>query len=137
MPRTVNHEQHQQRREAVTTAAAGLFAEHGFDATTTAQIARTAGISTGSLFYYFPDKAAIFRAIFEQDIPESRRIFAAHSDPADPAAAILDVVTALAGPARDEVASGLLVALLQRVGKDPELLRIIAENEAIVQDGLA
>jgi AcrR family transcriptional regulator len=135
--RTVNQEQHQERRGAVTAAAAELFARRGFAETSTAQIAKAAGISTGNLFYYFPDKPAMFRAIFEQDIPESERLFAAHADTENPAESILDVVTTLAAPARDELAPGLLVELLRRAGKDPQLMEIVAANEAIVQDGLA
>lgn len=137
MARTVNHQQQQERREAVTAAAAELFARRGFAETSTAQIAKAAGLSTGSLFYYFPDKQAIFRAIFEQDIAESQRLFEAHADTDDPAASILDVVTALAAPARDELAPGLLVELLRRAGNDPQLMEIVAANEGIVQQGLA
>ncbi len=137
MARTVNHQQHRERREAVTAAAAALFARRGFAETTTAQIAREAGISTGSLFYYFPDKPAIFRAIFEQDIPASRELLETHAEPNDPAASILDVVSTLAAPARDELAPGLLVELLRQVGNDPQLMEVVAANEAIVQDGLA
>lgn len=137
MARTVNHQQHRERREAVTAAAAALFARRGFTETTTAQIAREAGISTGSLFYYFPDKPAIFRAIFEQDIPASRELFETHAEPDDPAASILDVASTLAAPARDELAPGLLVELLRQAGNDPQLMEVVAANEAIVQDGLA
>ena len=137
MARTVNHLQQQMRRDAVTDAAAALFARQGFAETSTAQIAKAAGISTGSLFYYFPDKPAIFRAIFEQDIHASRELFETHEQSDDPAAAILDVVATLAGPARDELAPGLLVELIRRVGSDPQLGEIVAANDAIVQDGLA
>ena len=49
---------------------------------------------------------------------------------------ILDVVATLAGPARDELAPGLLVELIRRVGSDPQLGAIVAANDAIVQDGL-
>lgn len=137
MARTVNREQQQMRREAITSAAAALFARQGFAETSTADIAKAAGISTGSLFYYFPDKAAIFRAIFEQDIPESRHLFEAHDETDDPAASILDIVATLANPARDELAPGLFVELLRRAGNDPQLMEIVVANEAIVQDGLA
>ncbi|NHD15657.1 TetR/AcrR family transcriptional regulator [Actinopolyspora sp. BKK1] len=135
--RTVNQQQHQQRREAVTTAAANLFARNGFAKTTTAAIAREAGISTGSLFYYFPDKPAIFRAIFEQDIATSRALLDEHAETEDPVASLLAVVSALATPARDERAPGLLVELLRQVGNDPQLGEVVATNDAIVRDGLA
>lgn len=135
--RTVDPERHRRRREAVTSAAAALFAERGFARTTTAEIARAAGISTGNLFYYFPDKPAIFRAIFEQDIPTSRALFEAHADTVEPLTSILDVVSALAAPAREEIAPGLMVELLRQAGEDPQLLEVVAANEEIVQNGLA
>ncbi len=137
MARTVNRAQQLQRRETVTGAAAELFARRGFAETSTADIAKAAGISTGSLFYYFPDKPAIFRAIFEQDIGAYRELFEKHAQTDDPAASILDIVATLAGPARDELAPGLLVELIRRVGSDPQLAEVVASNDAVVQDGLA
>src|SRR5680860_1476750 len=104
MARTIDHQRHQERREAISLAAAELFAHKGFATTTTAEIAKAAGISTGSLFYYFPDKRAIFRAIFERDIDATRELFETHTHTDAPLASIFDVVTALAAPARDELA---------------------------------
>lgn len=43
-------------RDEVMAVAIRLFAEHGFDAVTTAQIAAEAGISPRSFFRYFPTK---------------------------------------------------------------------------------
>lgn len=43
-------------RDEVALVAIGLFAEHGFDAVTTTQIASAAGISPRSFFRYFPTK---------------------------------------------------------------------------------
>jgi AcrR family transcriptional regulator len=42
---------------------ASLFAEIGFDATTTTAIAVRAGMSTGSLYQFFPNKDAIVEAL--------------------------------------------------------------------------
>src|SRR5699024_4679366 len=122
--------------ETITAVATALFARQGFAQTTTAQIANEAGISPGSLFYYFPDQASIFRAIFEQDIPLSRAVFAEHSETDDPASALLDVVSTFATPACDEFAPGLMVELLRQVGNDPHLMEIVATNDAILQEGL-
>jgi hypothetical protein len=52
--RTVDPEKHQQRRLSIIGAAVDLFATKGFAATTTAEICRAAGISSGNLFHYFP-----------------------------------------------------------------------------------
>lgn len=46
-------------REALRTAALALFAEHGYDATTTAQIAARAGVSEMTLFRHFATKDSL------------------------------------------------------------------------------
>lgn len=48
------------RREAIAAAAMGLFAEHGFDAVTVAQVAAAAGVAEKTVFNYFPTKAELF-----------------------------------------------------------------------------
>jgi len=46
-------------REKILKVATELFATQGFDATTTRDIAKTAGIATGTMFNYFKSKEAI------------------------------------------------------------------------------
>lgn len=137
MARTVDAEQVAQRREAITVAAARLFAAQGFDRTTVADIARAAGLSAGSVFYYFPDKRAVFRAVFERDLPSSRDLVARFADAPQPVPAILDLVAELAADARDPGASGLLVELLRQVDRDPELVDVVTRTARIVAEGLA
>lgn len=137
MARTVDEAQHQLRRETITRAAATLFAERGFAATTTAAIAKAAGVSTGSLFYYFADKRAVFRSIFAADLPEYTAMFAAHEQSTDPLAALLDVVERLTAPASDPVAPGLMVELMRQAGEDPELLAVVGAVDEVVQAGLS
>jgi AcrR family transcriptional regulator len=48
-----------QTREALTRAALELFVERGYDETTLAQIAESAGVSTRTIFAYFPGKEDI------------------------------------------------------------------------------
>jgi AcrR family transcriptional regulator len=45
-----------QTREAIASAAMALFAEHGFDAVTVADVARAADVSEKTVFNYFPAK---------------------------------------------------------------------------------
>ena len=52
----------------IERAARALFARHGFEATTTRQIATRAKIATGTLFLYFPDKRALLLHLFRGDI---------------------------------------------------------------------
>ncbi|MFE4631148.1 TetR/AcrR family transcriptional regulator [Streptomyces mirabilis] len=46
----------QQTRTAIADAALPLFLEHGFDQVTVAEVARHAGVSTNTVFNYFPAK---------------------------------------------------------------------------------
>jgi AcrR family transcriptional regulator len=55
----------QQTREAIAQAALDLFVERGYAATTLAEIAEAAGVSTRTIFAYFPSKEAILFADFE------------------------------------------------------------------------
>ncbi|MFC0600593.1 TetR/AcrR family transcriptional regulator [Streptomyces palmae] len=50
----------QQTRTAIADAALGLFLEHGFDQVTVAEVARHAGVSTNTVFNYFPTKEDLF-----------------------------------------------------------------------------
>lgn len=47
------------RREAVSRAAVALFAKKGFHATSTSEVAKLAGVSEGTIFYYFGSKEGI------------------------------------------------------------------------------
>lgn len=137
MARTVDTHQVAQRRQAITHAATHLFATQGFDHTTVAQIAHAAGLSAASVFYYFPDKQAVFRSIFEGDLPRSQDLITRHADTPHPLTAITDLVTELAADAQDPNAIGLLVELLRQTGRDPELVDVVTRTTRIQHQGLA
>lgn len=52
-------------RGRILNAAAELFGEYGFEATSTARIARTAGIHVATLYVHFPSKARLALALFD------------------------------------------------------------------------
>ncbi|MEV0699356.1 TetR/AcrR family transcriptional regulator [Saccharopolyspora sp. NPDC050389] len=137
MARTVDPERSAARRKAITQAAATLFAERGFENTSAAEIAKAAGVSSGSVFYYFADKRAVFRSVFEQDLPASRELVRRCTAGEDPVASILTMVDELAVEAMDPIAPGLLVEILRQAGKDPELAQVIGQNTAILRAGFA
>lgn len=57
---------------SILQAASGLFAEQGYERTTTHQIAAAAGISVGTLYRYFADKEAIFKELYQREISQMR-----------------------------------------------------------------
>lgn len=68
MPKIVDHDQY---RKDLLHKSFDLFAEKGY-AITMRQIAQGLGVSTGTLYHYFPSKEALFEQLvleqFEQDI---------------------------------------------------------------------
>jgi AcrR family transcriptional regulator len=71
---TSRQQQAAARREQILRTALKLFAAQGFDATSTRQIAKEAGIAEGLIFHYFPTKASLLTAILTDRL-ESRRAF--------------------------------------------------------------
>jgi AcrR family transcriptional regulator len=56
------------RPEEILVAALELFTEKGFSATRMLDVAKNAGISKGTLYLYFENKEAIFRAVVQEMI---------------------------------------------------------------------
>ncbi len=57
-------------REALITAARGLFATNGFEGTGIADIAEAADLGFGTVYLYFPSKDAILEAVLEEGVRE-------------------------------------------------------------------
>lgn len=68
--------------EQILDAAAQVFAERGYDAATTEEIARVAGTSIGSVYQFFPNKLAIFNAIMLRYVDRARALFETFMTPA-------------------------------------------------------
>lgn len=56
------------RREQILQAAIETIKEHGFEKTTMDEIAERAELSKGTLYFYFKDKSALFRAIRKESV---------------------------------------------------------------------
>jgi AcrR family transcriptional regulator len=76
--------------DAILEAAARILVEDGAERLGTNAIAARAGISIGSLYQYFPNRAAIVRALLAREVARAeRRRPALLDDPASPLAARL------------------------------------------------
>ena len=60
-------------RAALVAAARDVFGELGFEAVAVRDIVRRTDLASGTFYNYFPDKAAIFRAVVEETGAEARR----------------------------------------------------------------
>jgi AcrR family transcriptional regulator len=135
--RTVDPKRHRARRTHIIESALVLFASKGFADTTTSDICRAAGISTGSLFHYFPSKQAVFYGIWELDRTEWDEVFAAAEDDPDPWAALMAIVDKLAADAAEPIMAGLLVEVIAQAHRDPEFAVGLAENDRRQISGVA
>ncbi len=115
----------------VLDAAAQVFAERGYAATTN-EIAARAGVSIGSLYQYYADKDALLVALAERHLADAQaQLQAALEDaPTEPdqlVRRVIEVVVALNRP------SALHTVLYQAAPRTPELIEVLDR----VRDGLS
>jgi AcrR family transcriptional regulator len=65
--RAVSDEDKASRRTAILAAAKEVFAERGYHATTIADIARCAGLSYGSIYWYYESKEVLFHELMSSE----------------------------------------------------------------------
>lgn len=72
--RAVSDEDKERRRAELMAAGRRVFAEHGFQAATMADVARAAGVSYGVVYWYFDSKDELFHALMaaEEDALRGR-----------------------------------------------------------------
>ncbi|WP_242676532.1 TetR/AcrR family transcriptional regulator [Rhodococcus sp. ABRD24] len=83
---------HSDKQDRILDAARFVFAERGFDATTTRDIAHSVGLTQGSLYHHFDSREAILVAILERF---STRMREAHDEIASVGGTPLETVDAL------------------------------------------
>jgi AcrR family transcriptional regulator len=106
--------------EAILTAAARVFAHHGYAGGTTNHIAARAGVSVGSLYEYFPNKDALLVALVERHLEEAEALLStalAASLPADGRPPPLRVLV-----------RSLVEAMLSLHAREPRLHRVLFEE---------
>lgn len=72
----------QGKRDDILQAALHLFTTQGYHATPTSQISKEAGISTGTLFHYFPDKNTLFDQLYLTIKKDMAEVIRSRDDPA-------------------------------------------------------
>ena len=72
----ITAEAKEQTRQRILAVARKLFAGHGFDPTTTRELASAAGVATGTLFNYFPSKEALALALIAEAVEAGQAVWA-------------------------------------------------------------
>ena len=127
--------------DAILEAAARLFVRDGYPNTTTNRIAELAGVSVGSLYEYFPNKASILLALLQRQVDSTlalmrERYGAVHGKPLD------DIVRAIARTAieahyKELALNRILIASMTRVAHWRHMEKVSFTAAEITRDALA
>jgi AcrR family transcriptional regulator len=115
-PRHFAQERARRTYEALLIAAADVFAERGFDATQTPDIAGRAEVSVGTFYRYFSDKREAFLEVVRQHLSEAHQSVMAELVP-----------ERFVGAGRRQTIETALAILLEHVGWRPGLQRVFLE----------
>lgn len=78
MPRNRRPQDRETKSAEIVAAAAALFAEQGYERTTMAAVARAAGVTTTTIYWYVEDKEALLVAVLDhllgETLPELERL---------------------------------------------------------------
>jgi AcrR family transcriptional regulator len=100
------------RREQILDVATGLFAQQGFQGTTTKRIAEGSGVTEALIFRHFPSKEELYWAVIQRKIDDT--------SPLEHLRANLEV-----GGEDIEVLSRIALDVLERRAKDQTLSRLL------------
>ena len=83
--RAVSDEEKELRRQTILSGAKRVFSERGYAATTVADVARAAGVSYGTIYWYFESKEELFDALMDAGEASLRTRILAALDEGGPA----------------------------------------------------
>ena len=108
-------------RRRVLDAAETLFARHGYEPTSMADVADRAGVGVGTLYHHFPDKRALLLALI--DHWGDRQLARNRPTPLDPAQDLRSLIAGGLYTASRELRKngGLRLVLLELGERDPEV----------------
>lgn len=139
-PTGLRERKKERTRQALASAAMRLFAERGYEATTVADIAAAAEVSTRTFFTYFPTKEDVFFAGTQERLDLVRQAFDAHAAALPPLAAMRATLDQII-----ETASGDLFApdrgtRLRLLIERPELrargIQLLFSAHRVLTDGI-
>lgn len=81
IPKRTQRSDGEESRQRLLLTALHLFAEKGFEKTSTREIATAAGANIGAISYYFGDKAGLYRAVFFEPLGSPKDDIALFDDP--------------------------------------------------------
>jgi AcrR family transcriptional regulator len=108
--------------EAVLDAVIRILKRDGYRAITTNRIAEVAGVSIGSVYQYFPDKASIFNALHQRHVDQIDRMV--QSKLVEHASSLLE-----------DLMRAMIEAMVDAHATDPELYELLLTEVPHKADG--
>ena len=111
-------------RQKINAAALSLFVQQGVDATTTKQIAKTAGVAEGSLYRHYTSKQALVSSLYEAHQVAMVELLKARAAESESALAQLN-----------QMIEAVFECFRSDSGRDSILFLLLAQhNEALMQN---
>ncbi|MGM7644963.1 TetR/AcrR family transcriptional regulator [Nocardia sp. JW2] len=76
MPRNRRPQNREEKREEIIAAARRLLIDDGFDSASTARIAKSAGVTVNTIYWYFQDKDELLIAVLDRILAEALATYA-------------------------------------------------------------
>ena len=122
------------QRARILDAARRCFSERGFHGAGMAAIAATAGMSPGLIYRYFPGKAAIIRAITDEQREERREALDGIASCSELIERLLDKIDAwrdagAPSDGRNGFDAALFLEVSAEATRDPDIAAVVAAQE--------
>lgn len=125
-----------QRGADILGRVRSAFAEKGFDGASMQDLARSAGMSVGNFYRYFPSKAAIIEAMINLDLAEMERDFATVLTSPKPIERLREMIRQRIGE-HQSCSDGQLWAEISAVAqRKPEIATIACRMETAIATNL-
>ena len=125
----VSQEHLDAQRRKILAAAMECFATSGVHPTTMQQISRTAKVSIGAVYQYFPNKQVLIQAAFQENMRENldwAKPVAAMTEPAAAMRAVLTSAFAMLGDSSEEQSMRFGVVVQGEAMRSPETAGALA-----------
>lgn len=119
--RTIDPGKYAAQRGAILDAAKTCFARNGFHRTSTEVIGTEAGVSSGKLFHYFPNKKAIILAVVEDQARQTIGYIGSLLQRPDLCVALWEFLATILAFAGDEEERRLILEIDAEGARDPDV----------------
>ena len=121
------------RTAEILARARIAFAEKGFDGASMQDLARSAGMSVGNFYRYFPSKAAMVEALITLDMAEIERDFSQILNSSDPIQRLREMIGERINDNKCAADDGRMFAEITAAAlRKPEIAAITAKMDAAI-----